>query len=255
MLLFHIAEKEKWNQSLKSKYYGNFSITKDGFIHCAKFDQLEHVANNNLKNINKELVILCIDVSRLNSEVRWETNKKNNIVFPHVYGLVNVDCVVDAIDFKKNQNGEFFISDELLNFSHYEKSCGAIVFHKFDNEYKILLVQFEHNKELRWGFPKGHIEQNETEIQAAEREVKEEVGLSIKIVSDFRASTNFSMKPGTIMQAIYYCAESLETDTNPQESEVKKATWFKFSDALNCLTYKCDKKILLKFIDFFQPHN
>ena len=60
------------------------------------------------------------------------------MTFPHVYGLINVDSVIDTADFKKNQLGNFYIPDKLLNFAHFEKSCGAILFHKFDKEYKVL---------------------------------------------------------------------------------------------------------------------
>ena len=118
MILFHIAKKDVWKQNLNNGLYGYFSIEKDGFIHCSEFNQLLHVANNNLKNVNDDLVVLCIDASRLNSEVKWETNKNNGITFPHVYGLINTDSVIDIVDFRKNQDGDFVISDELSNFSN-----------------------------------------------------------------------------------------------------------------------------------------
>ena len=89
MLIFHIASKNKWKQSLKNGVYGDFSIEKDGFIHCSKFNQLLHGANNNLKNINEDLTVLCIDASRLKSEIKWGTDLNNGEIFPRVYGLIN----------------------------------------------------------------------------------------------------------------------------------------------------------------------
>ncbi len=77
MLLFHIARKDTWEQSIKNRIYGEFSIEKYGFIHCSEFNQLLHVANNNLKKVNTDLVVLCIDTDNLKSEVKWETNKNN----------------------------------------------------------------------------------------------------------------------------------------------------------------------------------
>lgn len=254
MLLFHIAKKDVWKQSLNNGSYGDFSIEKDGFIHCSEFNQILHVANNNLKNVNDDLVVLCIDASRLKSEVKWETNKNNGMIFPHVYGLINIDSVIDIVDFRKNQDGDFFISDDLLNFSHYEKSCGAVVFRKFDNEHKILLINFMHNNESRWGFPKGHVENNETEIQTAVREIKEEVGLNVDIIPKFRVSTRFSMKKGTINEAVYYCAEAKSLESICQKGEVEKTEWFNFEEAYNHLTYECDKKVLMKFVEFFREH-
>ena len=52
-----------------------------------------------------------------------------------------------------------------------EKSCGAIV---YNNEGKVLIVQ--HNAG-HWDFPKGHVENNETEVETAVREVKEETNI------------------------------------------------------------------------------
>ena len=52
-----------------------------------------------------------------------------------------------------------------------EKSCGCII---IDNG-KVLLVK---QTAGHWGFPKGHVETNETEIETAIRETKEETNLS-----------------------------------------------------------------------------
>ena len=55
-----------------------------------------------------------------------------------------------------------------------EKSCGTMCF----NQNKILMVK--HNKG-HWAFPKGHVEENETEQETALRETKEETGLIVSI--------------------------------------------------------------------------
>ena len=254
MILFHIAKKDVWKQSLHNGLYGDFSIKKDGFIHCSEFNQLLHVANNNLKNINDDLVVLCIDASRLNSEIKWETNKINGMTFPHVYGLINIDSVIDAIHFKKNQDGDFIISNKISNYKKFEETCGAIIFHKFNDGYKVLLINFIPDNESIWGFPKGHVENNETETQTALREIKEEVGLDVDIIPKFRVSTHFSLKKGTIDEAVYYCAEAKSLESTCQKEEVEKTEWFNFEEAYNHLTYECDKKVLIKFVEFFREH-
>lgn len=104
----------------------------------------------------------------------------------------------------------------------YEKSCGAIVFHKFEDEYKILILNFNHEELNFWGFPKGHVEINETEIQTAKREIKEKTGLEVKIIPDFRASTEFIYENGRRHKVIYFAAESTKTEINPQNGEEKE---------------------------------
>lgn len=251
MLFFHIAQKQEWIKSFDLKSYGKHLVNKDSFIHCCEFDQILDVANKNLKNIEDDFVVLCIDAERLTSEIKYEKSK-NDTYFYHVYGPINMDCVIDAIDFKKNKLGNFFMSDELMNFSYYEKSCGAIVFQEINKECKILLIGFMHKNKLRWGFPKGHVENNETEIETAVREIKEETGLDVKIIPEFRNSTHFSMKPGTINEAVYYCAKASNDKTIPQRGEVEKIKWFNFKEAHDHLTYDCDKKILINFIEYFK---
>ena len=58
----------------------------------------------------------------------------------------------------------------------YEKSCGGIIFYKTKQNTKILLVK--NNNGRYWSFPKGHIEEGETEQETAIREIKEETGLT-----------------------------------------------------------------------------
>ena len=64
-----------------------------------------------------------------------------------------------------------------------EKSCGAIVYKIENNELKFLLV---HQNNGHYSFPKGHVEENETEIETAIREIKEETNLDVKIDTNFR---------------------------------------------------------------------
>ena len=58
-----------------------------------------------------------------------------------------------------------------------EKSCGCIV---IDND-KVLLVK---QNDGHTAFPKGHIEQGETEEECALRETFEETGLKVKIIEN-----------------------------------------------------------------------
>ena len=69
--------------------------------------------------------------------------------------------------------------EELL----YEKSCGAVVYCQEENDIKYLLVC---ERSGFWVFPKGHMEEGESEHETALREVKEETGLDVMFVDDFQ---------------------------------------------------------------------
>ncbi len=74
-----------------------------------------------------------------------------------------------------------------------EKSCGAIVYKYLDDELYILLVR--HNVG-HWSFPKGHMENYESEEETSLREVKEETNLDILLNNNYRYCTSYSPKKG-----------------------------------------------------------
>ena len=79
--------------------------------------------------------------------------------------------------------------------SKVDFAAGGIVL--IDN--KVLLVKNRLRKEYKeyydsgfWGFPKGHMEEGESPLNAAEREVFEETGFKVKCISE-----NLSLNQGT----------------------------------------------------------
>ena len=76
-------------------------------------DQVVSVANY-LYAGQHDLVFLCIDVNKLDAEVRYENLEGGKKLFPHVYGSINVDAVIDIIDFEPETDGIFRLP--CLNF-------------------------------------------------------------------------------------------------------------------------------------------
>ena len=121
-----------------------------------------------------------------------------------------------------------------------EKSCGAIVINKNN---KILLV---HHNAGHWDFPKGHIENGETEEQTAIREVKEETNMDIIINNKYRYTTSYSPKENVIKEVVYFLAQNIDEDKKPQLEEVSEVKWFTLEEAMNTITYENSKEILNK---------
>lgn len=69
-----------------------------------------------------------------------------------------------------------------------EVSSGIVVFREEKGRRKYLLLN---RREGFLDFPKGHIEQGESEEMAAERETLEEAGLSVKPIPGFRKETEY----------------------------------------------------------------
>lgn len=125
--------------------------------------------------------------------------------------------------------------------SFEEKSCGCII---IENE-KVLLIQ---QTKGHWGFPKGHMEKNETEIETAIREVKEETNLDVDIYPNKRYVMEYVTDKGNLKQVVFYIAKKVGGEIKPQENEVNNIEWLNFKDALEKITYDNTKELFQKVL-------
>jgi len=143
-----------------------------------------------------------------------------------------------------------------------ETSSGAVVYKKENDEYFFLLVYSVKNKE--WSFPKGHIEKNETELEAAKREIFEETGIKkLKFIDGFKFIDSYLIKgvlPETkgetvTKNVIYYLCHSDGNYVNPDNDEISNCKWFNFNSAIKILKYKNQHKLLEQSLKFLRNIN
>lgn len=130
-----------------------------------------------------------------------------------------------------------------------EKSCGAVVYSVIDNEFKYLIVQMNLG---HYGFAKGHVEDGETEVQTALREIKEETGLSVTINTDFRESLEYSPYEGCMKEVVFFVASANDVEVVPQPEEIKSIQWLSYELAQKTLTFENDRDILRKANEFIE---
>ena len=131
----------------------------------------------------------------------------------------------------------------------YEKSCGVVVFREErEGIRKFLLVKNKNGS--HWGFPKGHIEEGESEQQTAEREVREETGLAVQVLQGFRETCEYSPFGKIKKQVVFFCAQSAEERVVIQPSEIDRFQWATFRQALSMFRYDNDIRILRKANDW-----
>ena len=118
-----------------------------------------------------------------------------------------------------------------------EISVGAIIFHG----HNVLLIHQKHGDHI--GFPKGHLEDHETPIMTALREVYEEVGLHVTL-SEITYDIFYEPKPNVLKKVTYYLAYTNETHVTIQTSEIHQAYWVNTQNALKQLTYQNDQEAL-----------
>ena len=126
----------------------------------------------------------------------------------------------------------------------YEKSCGAIVIYKDGDRYKILLVK-NHNGR-NYSFPKGHVEQGETEEQTAVREVKEETGLDIEIIESFREVADYCPFGKIRKRVVFFMAQTMSDKVTIQEEEIDSYLWVDLAEAHHRCTYDNDLRVIRK---------
>ena len=129
-----------------------------------------------------------------------------------------------------------------------EKSCGAVVFLRTEDGIKYVITE-QLNGVV--GFPKGHVEENETEEETALREVFEETGIDVRLIEGFRTEDSHPI-PGTDIQKyiVYFLAEYDGQTPVPQETEIGKISVVPFDEAMRLFNYESSKRILKEADDF-----
>ena len=123
----------------------------------------------------------------------------------------------------------------------WEKSCGALVVRREEDRYYILMIR--HKPRGNRSFPKGHVEEGETEYITAMREVMEETSSRIAIVSDFRATVQYSPAPGVMKEVVYFLAFTTSADIHAREGEIAEVEWIPLENAEGCLAHENDKTV------------
>lgn len=125
-----------------------------------------------------------------------------------------------------------------------EITSGAVVYRKNNGEIEYLLLESQ-NKGHFWGFPKGHVEGNETLEETAKREIKEETQLVLPIDTSFHVYTEYDLPNGNWKQMTLYTADLTQSeDIHLQAEEIKNCGWFNYVDARERLTYDNLKQLL-----------
>ena len=132
-----------------------------------------------------------------------------------------------------------------------EKSAGALVFHRDPGlEYLLIFSTY-------WEFPKGQVEPGENESETAVREVREETGLEVELLSGFReAASYFYRRGGRLVrkQVVYFLgrARSRAAHVSWEHHEAK---WLPFDDALTELEYQNAREILKRANEFLNENS
>jgi uncharacterized protein (DUF952 family) len=103
--IWHITKREQWEQAKLTRFYRSDSLDWEGFIHCSTPQQVIKVANT-LFSGQQGLVLLGIEPEKVQADIRYE-EVGGTERFPHIYGAVNAEAVVEVLDFAPGIDGRF----------------------------------------------------------------------------------------------------------------------------------------------------
>jgi uncharacterized protein (DUF952 family) len=113
-MIFHITTRANWEAAQTNGEYTADSLQSEGFIHCSTLAQVLPVAEKFYKG-QGGLVLLMIEPTLLSSDLKCEPPSggtpppgvPEGDKFPHIYGPINLDAVVNVLDFIRDANGDF----------------------------------------------------------------------------------------------------------------------------------------------------
>ncbi len=124
-----------------------------------------------------------------------------------------------------------------------EKSCGTIPYTKINGTIHYLTIRARDDGYC--GFPKGHVEKNETEQQTAIRETWEETSLRVKIIDGFRGEVKYRLHNGNRKTVIYFLAEFRgQRPHHNRGYERFEYALLPYEQAYHALTHASSKRLL-----------
>ena len=121
MIIAHFTEKQIWEEEKQTNSIGAAAIQGHGFMPCFKIADLKEIplSLSTLKNF----IILCIDTSKITSEITYEKYGETNFEEPNIQGTIPADAVIDVLPYTFNDEEKFVATPALLNYDLIGVAC------------------------------------------------------------------------------------------------------------------------------------
>lgn len=145
-----------------------------------------------------------------------------------------------------------------------EISSGGFIFYKDASKSKIYVILIENSKNEYW-IPKGKLEKNETQIEAAYREISEEVGFNSnqlkqigsfnKYKYEYHKNNSITIKKDLFVNVF---AASKKYRPKPTDwNDMLSVNWYLYEDAIKIISFTKDKleaahTLFLRQLDVFE---
>jgi 8-oxo-dGTP diphosphatase len=134
-----------------------------------------------------------------------------------------------------------------------EISAGCVVYRSLDAQTEVALIQPRDRD--AWALPKGLIERGEQPEHAAQREAREETGLSGTIVAKidtikYSYTAKWERPPARVFKIVtFYLLKFMDGDPSKHDREVERVEWFPIEQAIRSASYPQEKAVIRKARD------
>jgi len=120
-LILHVTLRADWEMAQRKGVYESASLATEGFIHCSKLEQAEETANRYFKG-QRDVILLCIDEAKVKAVVKYEepakmADARDALLFPHIYGPLNLDGVFMVANLGLDSSGRFLVPPEVQSLA------------------------------------------------------------------------------------------------------------------------------------------
>ena len=134
-----------------------------------------------------------------------------------------------------------------------QRAAGIVLYRMEAGARLYLLMRSALTRRPIWEFPKGGVEEGESDPEAAERELREEAGLALgeyRVLEGFREEERYVFTQGSgmgrmliVKQVVYYLAESA-TERIEISHEAEEFRWCTFEEAQRLLRFPGKRHVL-----------
>ncbi|PES73387.1 hypothetical protein CN327_19680 [Bacillus cereus] len=107
-MITKVITKRNWEIAKTNREINEASLKDEGFIHCSLLDQALIVAEKHFSH-EEDVLLLTIDPSLIKAETKYEL-ASNGQEYPHVYGVINIEAIVDVVPVFK-ERGKFLLPE------------------------------------------------------------------------------------------------------------------------------------------------
>jgi 8-oxo-dGTP pyrophosphatase MutT (NUDIX family) len=128
-----------------------------------------------------------------------------------------------------------------------EVSAGGVVYRRTDDGVEMALAARRTRRgELVWGLAKGAIEPEETDEEAAVREVREETGLEAEVESDLGDIRYFYVWEGVRVRkrVHFFLMRATGGDVADHDNEMEDVRWFPMRAARKRAAYRGEREVI-----------